>query len=82
VHANAHFDAAFRRRHVVAIVQNALDLDGTVGAGECAGKLDEETVADGVDLPAAVPGKRFAQELTLLVEQIGASVSFSWVSAL
>jgi len=43
-------------------MKSALDFDGTTGAGECAGKLDEETVSGSFDLPPAVLREHLPQE--------------------
>src|SRR5256885_2472538 len=51
-------------------MESALDLDGTAGAGECAGKLDEETVANGFDLPPPMLAKYVPQQVAVLVEKV------------
>ena len=51
-------------------MESALNLDGTAGTRECAGKLDEESVADGFDLPPAMPGKHVPQQVAVLVEKV------------
>ena len=51
-------------------MQDALDLDGTARRSQGAWVLDEESVADSINLPTAMPAKRSAQERALLVEQL------------
>ena len=67
---DSHLDPTFRRHRVVAIVKGLLDVEGTASACERAGKLDEETVTYGFNLPPAMLGKYVPQQVSLLVEKI------------
>jgi hypothetical protein len=46
-----------------------LDVDGTAGSFEGTGKLYEETVTHGLDLPSAMLPKRLPQQLAVFVQK-------------
>jgi hypothetical protein len=66
---DAHLDPPLARRGI-AFSEHALNLDCAAGALERAGELDEEAVADRLDLPAAVFREDAVEERVMLVEQL------------
>jgi len=54
----------------VAIMESGWISTAQAGAGECAGKLDEETVADGFDLSARHAAQTRSAAGWVLVEKV------------
>jgi len=69
VQSNSNLDLPVRNLRCVAIVKCTLDVDGTAGSFEGAGKLYEETVTHGFDLPSAMLPKRLPQQLAVFVQK-------------
>src|SRR5690349_1162597 len=55
---------------MVAVRQRTLDFDGALGGLQSAAELNQEGVADGLDLSAVEAGKKRTQQLSVFFEQL------------
>jgi hypothetical protein len=69
VEANPHLNPPVRWARPIPIGEALLDLDGAADPLERTRELDEEPVANRLDLPAAMGGKHVAQHLAVFVQE-------------